>query len=215
MWRPWRFSKPSIIACGAAAPPTIIDRSRDRSHLSGSASSSCRIPIQIVGTPAVTVTFCSTKASSSDGGSRCGPGKTCSDADERAREREAPGVGVEHRHDRQHDVRPRRSRASSTASRRASGSRSRDASRRRPWAAPWCRSCNTSPPPSARRCPGRRTPRRRPSRAAPRTRSRRAASRRRRPRSRARSRRGRLNASTSGHSVLSAIRTRSPACVAM
>ena len=55
-WRPWRFSNASIIACGAAEPPTIIDRSFERSQRSGSASRSWRIPIQIVGTPAVTVT---------------------------------------------------------------------------------------------------------------------------------------------------------------
>ena len=68
----------------------------------GFASRACRIPIQIVGTPAVTVTSSCTNASSRLGGSRCGPGKTCFGADQRAREREAPRVRVEHRHDRQH-----------------------------------------------------------------------------------------------------------------
>ena len=35
------------------------------------------MPIQIVGTPAVTVTFCSASASRRLAGSMCGPGKTC------------------------------------------------------------------------------------------------------------------------------------------
>ena len=132
--------------------------------------------------PAVTVTSCSTNASSSDDGIEVRPREDLLRADERAREREAPGVRVEHRHDGQHDVGlgdPERARLAST---RASGSRSRDASRRRPSAARSCRSCNTSPRPSARRCRGTRTRPRRRSRAAPRSRSRRAASRRRRSR---------------------------------
>ncbi len=74
---PWRRSKPSIIDRGAAEPPTIIARSFERSYFSGSASSVWRMPIQIVGTPAVIVTFSCTNASSRLGGSRCGPGKTC------------------------------------------------------------------------------------------------------------------------------------------
>ena len=54
-------SNASIIARGGAAPPTVMNADRERSHSPGFASSACRIPIQIVGTPAVTVTFCSTK----------------------------------------------------------------------------------------------------------------------------------------------------------
>ena len=77
MWSPWRSPKASIIARGGAAPPTVMNRIDERSHLPGFASSVCRIPIQIVGTPAVTVTFCSAKPSSRLSGSMCGPGKTC------------------------------------------------------------------------------------------------------------------------------------------
>ncbi len=77
MRRPCRCSNASIIERGAAEPPTTIDLSRERSQPPGFASSACRMPSQIVGTPAVTVTRCSTKASSRLCGSRCGPGKTC------------------------------------------------------------------------------------------------------------------------------------------
>ena len=77
MWRPCRSPKASIIARGGAAPPTVIVRIRERSQPPGLASSACRIPIQIVGTPALTVTCSPSKASSRLWGSRCGPGKTC------------------------------------------------------------------------------------------------------------------------------------------
>ena len=77
MCRPWRSPNASIIARGGAAPPTVMMRIDDRSQPPGFASSACRIPIQIVGTPAVTVTFCSARPSSSVAGSMCGPGKTC------------------------------------------------------------------------------------------------------------------------------------------
>ena len=73
---PCRCLKPAIIARGAAEPPTSMPFIRDRSHLPGSASSMARMPIQIVGTPAVHVTFSWTKSSSRLCGSRCGPGKT-------------------------------------------------------------------------------------------------------------------------------------------
>ncbi len=52
-------------------------RTDDVSHLPGFASSSFRIPIQIVGTPAVIVTFSCWNASSRLSPSRNGPGKTC------------------------------------------------------------------------------------------------------------------------------------------
>ncbi len=83
MPQPWTTCSPcrspnaSIIARGGAAPPTVIIRSAERSHFPGFASRAWRIPIQIVGTPAVTVTCCSASPSSSVSGSMCGPGKTC------------------------------------------------------------------------------------------------------------------------------------------
>ena len=54
-----------------------MKRMLDVSYTPGLASSVWRIPIQIVGTPAVTVTFCSWKSSSKLTGSRWGPGNTC------------------------------------------------------------------------------------------------------------------------------------------
>ena len=54
--RPWRSLKPAIIARGAAEPPTSMPRIAERSHLPGFASSSARMPSQIVGTPAAIVT---------------------------------------------------------------------------------------------------------------------------------------------------------------
>ena len=104
MRSPWRFSNASIIDCGAAEPPTTMRRTDDVSYLPGFASSSWRIPIQIVGTPAVIVTCSCWNASSRLSPSRNGPGEHLLGADERAGEREAPCVRVEHRHDRQHGV---------------------------------------------------------------------------------------------------------------
>jgi hypothetical protein len=75
--RPWRSLKPAISESGAAEPPTSIPFIRERSQRPGSASSSWRIPSQIVGTPAVQVTPSATKSSRRLSGSRCGPGKTC------------------------------------------------------------------------------------------------------------------------------------------
>ena len=60
-----------------------------------------RIPIQIVGTPAVIVTPCTSKSSSSVSGSRNGPGKTIFAPTIRQVYGIAPRVRVEHRHDRQ------------------------------------------------------------------------------------------------------------------
>jgi hypothetical protein len=77
MWRPWRSENASIIARGGAEPPTVIVLIRERSQRPGFASRAWRIPIQIVGTPALTVTSCSTNASRRLSGSRCGPGNTC------------------------------------------------------------------------------------------------------------------------------------------
>ena len=98
---PCRCRKPAIIARGAAEPPTSIECRLDRSQRSGSLSSMPRMPIQIVGTPAVIVTPCCSKSSSSDSGSRKGPGKTSFAPDHQAGVRVAPGVRVEHRHDRE------------------------------------------------------------------------------------------------------------------
>ena len=73
---PCRSLYAAIIARGTAEPPTSIPFMWDRSHLPGLASSICSIPSQIVGTPAVQVTFSWTKSSSRLSGSRCGPGNT-------------------------------------------------------------------------------------------------------------------------------------------
>ena len=56
-------------------------------------------PSRSSGTPAVTVTRSCSKSSSRLTGSRCGPGSTCFAPIMVQREREAPRVGVEHRHD--------------------------------------------------------------------------------------------------------------------
>ena len=73
---PCRFWKPSIIAGGAADPPTIICRSAFRSQRFGSLSSASRIASQTVGTPPAQVTFSSAIKLSTLTASRCGPGKT-------------------------------------------------------------------------------------------------------------------------------------------
>src|SRR3990170_4342340 len=62
---------------GGAAPPTVIVRIDDRSQPPGFASSACRMPSQIVGTPAATVTCSVSNASRRLTASRCGPGNTC------------------------------------------------------------------------------------------------------------------------------------------
>ena len=48
---PWRSLYAAIIARGTAEPPTNIPLIDERSQRAGSASSNCRMPIQIVGTP--------------------------------------------------------------------------------------------------------------------------------------------------------------------
>ena len=62
------------------------------------------MPIQIVGTPAVIVTFCSASPSSSVTGIQVRAREDLLDARHRAREGEAPRVRVEHRDDRKADV---------------------------------------------------------------------------------------------------------------
>ena len=57
---------------GTAEPPQMIMRSADRSW----PSSSGTMPIQIVGTPAVTVTFSDSSRPISASGDRSGPGMT-------------------------------------------------------------------------------------------------------------------------------------------
>src|SRR5680860_1072115 len=65
-----------IILSGAAAPPTIIRIPGCKFQRSGSFSIALRMPNQMVGTPAVTLTFSFSKRSSRLSGSRCGPGWT-------------------------------------------------------------------------------------------------------------------------------------------
>ena len=65
------------------------------------------MPIQIVGTPAVTVTRSDSSSSSSAGGERSGPGMTSDAPAMNAGVRQPPGVRVEHRHDRQDACRTR------------------------------------------------------------------------------------------------------------
>ena len=66
--------------------------------------SSGSTPIQIVGTPAAIVTFSSSMRLASAGGDRSGPGITRLGARGHGGVGQAPGVGVEHRHDRQDAV---------------------------------------------------------------------------------------------------------------
>jgi hypothetical protein len=63
-----------IIASGAAEPPTTMRQLGTRSRFCFSSCS--RMPAQIVGTPAAQVTRSLSISSSSDPGSRCGPGMT-------------------------------------------------------------------------------------------------------------------------------------------
>ena len=51
--------------------------SEEVSKAPGFLSSASRMPSQMVGTPAVKVTFSEATRPSSEAGSRCGPGKTC------------------------------------------------------------------------------------------------------------------------------------------
>ena len=162
----------------------------DVSHFPGFASSSLRIPIQIVGTPAVEVTFSSWNASSRLSPSRNGPGKTCF-APTNVHVNGKPQAFAWNMGTTVAPCPSPSRRARPPSSRRAFPRRSRGASTRRPSAAPSCRSCSTWPRRPSRRSRGRRGHPVRRSRAAPRTRSRRPASGRRRSRSRARSRRAR------------------------
>ena len=61
-------------------------------------------PNQIVGTPAEKVTRSRSNCSYRLAPSSLAPGITMRDADQRAGIGQAPGIGVEHRHHRQHDV---------------------------------------------------------------------------------------------------------------
>ncbi len=91
---------PPTATRGTAEPPHGMARRLDVSRPCSSGST----PIQIVGTPAATVTCSSSMSSAMAGGERSGPGIT-SDAPRRnGSVREAPRVRVEHRHDRQDDV---------------------------------------------------------------------------------------------------------------
>ena len=70
------LSKSRIIASGAAAPPTTMRMPDGSFQRAGSCSSACRMPAQIVGTPAVSVTCSDWYRSSRLAASRCGPGNT-------------------------------------------------------------------------------------------------------------------------------------------
>src|SRR2546428_14145493 len=96
MRRPYLFSNPSIIDCGAADPPTIIVCSVFRFHLPGLQSSWSRMASQTVGTPAVSVTCSSARRFRTLTGPRCGPGKTCLAPTIVAGDGRAPAVTGEH-----------------------------------------------------------------------------------------------------------------------
>ena len=76
----------------------------ERSHLPGFASSSCSIPSQIVGTPAVHVTFSCDEVLEQALRVEVGPGEDELRAQHRGEIGVAPGVRVEHRHDREQRV---------------------------------------------------------------------------------------------------------------
>ena len=107
--RPCRSPNASIRARGGAAPPTVIVRSEDRSQRVGSASSACRIPTQIVGTPAVMCHPLALEGVEQRDRIEVLAGIDVLDAGEDRREREAPRVGVKHRDDRKADVVARQS----------------------------------------------------------------------------------------------------------
>ena len=125
---------PSIIARGGAEPPTSIVRSAERSQPPGLASSACEDPQPDRRDPGGERDPLATRTRRAGSPGRgAGPGRPAR-ADEGAAEREAPGVRVEHRHDREDGVAlVHRERARPTSAR---GSRSRGASRRRPSACP-------------------------------------------------------------------------------
>ena len=114
-------------------------------YLPGFASSTSRMPSQIVGTPAANVTRSCSISSSRLGGSRYGPGNTSF----------APTIAA--MYGKPHALTwnigttgssvsiAERTRASRAAPRRACAGSSSDASRRRPWACRSCRSCSRSP----------------------------------------------------------------------
>ena len=114
-------------------------------------SSSGSTPIQMVGTPAATVTCSASMRSAMAGGDRSGPGITSVAPAATAGVGEAPGVGVEHRHDRQDDVALADAEAVGHHGAHRVQVRRAVASRRRPWGCRWCRSCSTSTRPGSRR----------------------------------------------------------------
>ena len=83
---------------------------------------------------------------------------------------QAPGVGVEHRHDRQHPVVEATARARCRCDTPASAATPSGGCRRRPWGCRWCRWCSTSPRRRARRRLGPVEGRRAARRAGPRSR---------------------------------------------
>ena len=117
-------------------------------------SSSGSTPIQMVGTPAATVTRSSSIRSAMAWRRQVGTGHH-----ERRRRPppgvgEAPGVGVEHRHDRAGSTsRLAGTEAVGRSSPPSCAGTSSGGCRRRPWGCPWCRSCSTSTRPGSRRRP--------------------------------------------------------------
>ena len=98
---PWRCLKPAIIDRGAAEPPTSMECSFERSQRSGSLSSMPRMPIQIVGTPAVIVTPSRSNVLEQRLGIEERAGEDELRAHHEAGVGVAPRVRMEHRHDRQ------------------------------------------------------------------------------------------------------------------
>ena len=95
---------PAIIARGTAEPPTSIAFMCERSHVPGFASSSWRMPIQIVGTPAAHVTFSCDEVVEQALRVEVRARVDELRAEHRREVRVAPRVRVEHRHDRQDRV---------------------------------------------------------------------------------------------------------------
>ena len=129
---PCRRSNASMSACGMAAPPTTIERRAERSYFPGFASRCCSTLIQIVGTPAVSVTRSPLEQLDEAGGIEVRPRQ-----DERGAHSSPRRTAVPRRW-RETSARPaagrpaRRCRNSSAAKSPACAARARDASRARP-----------------------------------------------------------------------------------
>ena len=104
MRAPWRCSKSRASDSGIGAPPQMITRRLEKSAPFSSAWRS--MSSQIVGTPAATVTFSLSISFASGSPWRKRDGITMSAPTRAAGVGQAPGVGVEHRHHRQHAIGP-------------------------------------------------------------------------------------------------------------